>query len=261
VSAWKLRYIVPHISPAKHTTKLGHQRILTSAANLPCNDSIIPASRMNIQRLINTDSRPSDRFGVPFETLPDPRVVTELRTEITTLQRKRSPELPTQCRTLTDAATMHWSPLSSYSHEDNLAIRRATLYNQPGRPLHTLSEVGEESPQNIPTERTDSPPASTPTKWTIAEDASIVKLRRDGRKWRDAAEELPGRSATSCRLRYQNYLERRPQWDEKKQDKLALLYDRYDKPDEMLNNHTNADWRQSQEGHVEWDCRRARIAV
>ena len=65
---------------------------------------------MNIQRLINTDSRPSDRFGVPFETLPDPRVVTELRTEITTLQRKRSPELPTQCRTLTDAATMHWSP-------------------------------------------------------------------------------------------------------------------------------------------------------
>ncbi|KAK0824924.1 hypothetical protein LTR91_019519 [Friedmanniomyces endolithicus] len=124
---------------------------------------------------------------------------------------------------------MHWSPLSSYSHEDNLAIRRATLYNQPGRPLHTLSEVGEESPQNIPTERTDSPPASTPTKWTIAEDASIVKLRRDGRKWRDAAEELPGRSATSCRLRYQNYLERRPQWDEKKQDKLALLYDRLKK--------------------------------
>ncbi|KAK0837770.1 hypothetical protein LTS02_017902, partial [Friedmanniomyces endolithicus] len=83
------------------------------------------------------------------------------------------------------------------------------------------------SPQNNPTERTDSPRVSKPTKWTDHEGASIVKLRRDGTKWKGVAEELPGRSATSCRLRYQKYLERRPQWDETKLDKLALLYDSF----------------------------------
>ncbi|KAI1956458.1 hypothetical protein LOZ58_006387 [Ophidiomyces ophidiicola] len=34
------------------------------------------------------------------------------------------------------------------------------------------------------------------------------------------------RSPTSCRLHYQNYLERRAEWDEKKKTKLARLYKR-----------------------------------
>ncbi|KAK0335652.1 hypothetical protein LTR59_011091 [Friedmanniomyces endolithicus] len=181
---------------------------------------------MNIERLINIDSRPSNNTGKSFETLPDQRVATEL-VEIATLQRKRSRESPPQCRTLMNAATMHCGPSWSYSHEDNLAIKRAMLYNQPGQLLHTLPKAGERSLQTSPTERTVPPLASTSTKWRTDEDASIVKLRRDGRKWKDIAEELPGRSAISCRLRYQNYLERRPQWDERKQDRLALLYDRY----------------------------------
>jgi hypothetical protein len=46
-------------------------------------------------------------------------------------------------------------------------------------------------------------------------------------KWDDIAKRLPGRSSISCRLRYQNYLEKRAIWDEEKKNKLARLYARY----------------------------------
>lgn len=40
-------------------------------------------------------------------------------------------------------------------------------------------------------------------------------------KWEDISKHLPGRSAISCRLHYQNYLERRSEWDEDRKNKLA----------------------------------------
>ena len=46
-------------------------------------------------------------------------------------------------------------------------------------------------------------------------------------KWEDISKHLPGRSAISCRLHYQNYLERRSEWDEDRKNKLARLYERY----------------------------------
>lgn len=46
-------------------------------------------------------------------------------------------------------------------------------------------------------------------------------------KWEDVSKRVPGRSPTSCRLHYQNYLERRTPWDDEKKNKLARLYERY----------------------------------
>jgi hypothetical protein len=70
-------------------------------------------------------------------------------------------------------------------------------------------------------------PAKKQSKWTPAEDAEIINLRGSGMKWEDISKRLPGRSAISCRLHYQNYLERKSEWDEEKKNKLARLYDRY----------------------------------
>ncbi|KAL2350427.1 hypothetical protein BJ546DRAFT_858345, partial [Cryomyces antarcticus] len=67
------------------------------------------------------------------------------------------------------------------------------------------------------------------SKWSAEEDASITKLRGGNMKWEDISKRLPGRSAISCRLRYQNYIERRSEWDEEKKNKLARLYDRFKK--------------------------------
>ncbi|KAJ3496892.1 hypothetical protein NLG97_g2323 [Lecanicillium saksenae] len=65
------------------------------------------------------------------------------------------------------------------------------------------------------------------TKWSPEEDAIIIQLRGNGMKWDDISKHLPGRSSISCRLHYQNYLERRSEWDEDRKDKLARLYDRF----------------------------------
>ena len=77
----------------------------------------------------------------------------------------------------------------------------------------------------LPT-RAASSPAKKQSKWTPEEDALLIELRGQGTKWDDISLQLPGRSALSCRLHYQNYLERRPEWDEEKIDKLARLYER-----------------------------------
>ncbi|TQN65534.1 Myb-related protein A, partial [Colletotrichum shisoi] len=71
-------------------------------------------------------------------------------------------------------------------------------------------------------------PAKKQSKWSPEEDALIIELRGSGMKWEDISKRLPGRSAISCRLHYQNYLERRSEWDEERKNKLARLYERYD---------------------------------
>ncbi|KAF4621930.1 hypothetical protein G7Y89_g14416 [Cudoniella acicularis] len=50
-------------------------------------------------------------------------------------------------------------------------------------------------------------PAKKQSKWSAEEDALIIDLRGSGMMWEDISKRLPGRSALSCRLHYQNYLE------------------------------------------------------
>ena len=74
---------------------------------------------------------------------------------------------------------------------------------------------------------TEESPAKKQSKWSPEEDNLTIELRGQGMKWDDIAKRLPGRSSISCRLRYQNYLEKRAIWDEEKKNKLARLYARY----------------------------------
>lgn len=73
---------------------------------------------------------------------------------------------------------------------------------------------------------TSESPAKKQSKWSPEEDALIIELRGSSMKWEDISKRLPGRSAISCRLHYQNYLERRSEWDEERKNKLARLYER-----------------------------------
>ncbi len=79
--------------------------------------------------------------------------------------------------------------------------------------------------RNMPPHTAESP-AKKQSKWSAEEDALIIELRGSGMKWEDISKRLPGRSAISCRLHYQNYLERRSEWDEERKNKLARLYER-----------------------------------
>ncbi|KAJ5317305.1 hypothetical protein PENANT_c034G02608 [Penicillium antarcticum] len=91
-----------------------------------------------------------------------------------------------------------------------------------------LSKAGPSgAPKRLQPAHTAESPAKKQSKWSPEEDALIIELRGSGMKWEDISKRLPGRSAISCRLHYQNYLERRSEWDEDKKNKLARLYERF----------------------------------
>jgi hypothetical protein len=71
----------------------------------------------------------------------------------------------------------------------------------------------------------EGPPKQS--KWSPEEDELVVTLRGQGMKWDDIGKRLHERSSGSCRLRYQNYLRKRVEWDEENKNKLAWLYARY----------------------------------
>jgi len=98
-------------------------------------------------------------------------------------------------------------------------------------PLHTQSNnhfsTATRKRRAPQTPLPDEHAAKKQSKWTPEEDNRIIQLRGRGTKWDDIANHLPGRSSISCRLRYQNYLEKRAIWDEEKKNKLARGYERY----------------------------------
>jgi hypothetical protein len=130
------------------------------------------------------------------------------------------------------------SPSPSTTSQVSTATAPANLYTQQEKRAHGPSASASASlaPTAPPPAANKRPPPSSPhpsaspakkqSKWTPTEDAEIIHLRGSGMKWEDISRRLPGRSAISCRLHYQNYLERKSEWDEEKKNKLARLYDR-----------------------------------
>jgi hypothetical protein len=92
-------------------------------------------------------------------------------------------------------------------------------------PSYALANTGAGGKRSMPPHPAESP-AKKQSKWSAEEDSLIIELRGGGMKWEDISKRLPGRSAISCRLHYQNYLERRSEWDEERKNKLARLYER-----------------------------------
>lgn len=98
-----------------------------------------------------------------------------------------------------------------------------------------ITHVHASNKRLAPPHPAESPAKKKQSKWTPDEDASIIQLRGNGMKWEDISKHLPGRSAISCRLRFQNYLERRAEWDEERKNKLARLYERCVVPPPSIN--------------------------
>ncbi|QSS59409.1 hypothetical protein I7I51_08844 [Histoplasma capsulatum] len=87
----------------------------------------------------------------------------------------------------------------------------------------TIQNLAQNEPM-VPDVQSDSSQArqisdKKGSKWSSEEDVLIIELRQRGMAWGDISKELPGRSALSCRLHYQNYLERRSEWSEDRKTK------------------------------------------
>ncbi|TAQ85146.1 hypothetical protein B7494_g6536 [Chlorociboria aeruginascens] len=117
------------------------------------------------------------------------------------------------------------SPSSPHRHQT-----RESSVPLPGLvqelPSYATAISGAGGKRRMPPHPAESP-AKKQSKWSAEEDSLIIELRGSGMKWEDISKRLPGRSAISCRLHYQNYLERRSEWDEERKNKLARLYERF----------------------------------
>ena len=104
------------------------------------------------------------------------------------------------------------SSIDASPHQQNHEWPRYLVSNKRSSP----PEDAEEGP----------PTKKSSTKWNTEENRQIIKLRGQGMKWSDISRHIPGRTGLACRLHYQNYLEKRGEWDEEKKNKLARVYER-----------------------------------
>jgi hypothetical protein len=77
------------------------------------------------------------------------------------------------------------------------------------RPIQAALPLVPSGVSNNPAVHSPENHAKKQSKWTPQEDALIIELRGTSLKWEDISKRLPRRSAISCRLHYQNYLEKR----------------------------------------------------
>ncbi|KAI5283507.1 hypothetical protein KEM54_002081 [Ascosphaera aggregata] len=108
--------------------------------------------------------------------------------------------------------------------QQDSAKTHSQLQSLPLRPMDPV--LRKRSANNVTTIQS---PAKKQSKWSAREDALIIEYRNKNMKWKEISREIPGRSATSCRLHYQNYLEKRCVWNEDRKNKLARLYERFKK--------------------------------
>ena len=188
---------------------------------------VSPVAKLDIRDLLKASPSPPSRTTQPpsfprSASLPSPH--------------SNVPPFPSPSSTSTASYSTSTAAANPSGHHQRQQSRQ--LPPQPVYLSKTSQAVFEQNPnlnpaagapnkRALPTEdRPIGSPAKKQSKWSPAEDAEIIRLRGSGMKWEDISKKLRGRSAISCRLHYQNYLERRSEWDEEKRNRLARVYDR-----------------------------------
>ena len=130
---------------------------------------------------------------------------------------------------------------SPASHVSTATAPPSTLHNvpqqaqfatprPPGPTIPTTTQAQSITSSKRPLPAATHPSASRAkkqnSKWTFDEDELVIQLRGKNMKWDDVSKRLPGRTAIACRLHFQNYVERKTEWNEEMKDRLARLYDR-----------------------------------
>ncbi|KAL8866826.1 MAG: hypothetical protein Q9174_006058, partial [Haloplaca sp. 1 TL-2023] len=148
------------------------------------------------------------------------------------------------------------SPTGSVAHSQSgrvlprgsfTSTRHGSTGSQASVPATTASGKRVASTSPLESRHANKKPTR---QWSEADSEELLRLRGANMKWDDIARRFPSRTATACRLRYQNYLERKHNWTEEKKSRLARLYDRH-KQDMWLQiaNELNIPWRAVEDMH------------
>ncbi|KAF3031939.1 hypothetical protein E8E12_002269 [Didymella heteroderae] len=106
-----------------------------------------------------------------------------------------------------------------------------------------LTLLGSSCPRVIPEPR-------VATAWSSNEDNLMITLRGQRMEWADISKHIPGRSSVACRLRYQNYLEKKAMVNEENKNKLAQVYARLkDQMWQKVATEMGVPWRMAESLH------------
>ncbi|MCJ1257698.1 hypothetical protein MMC24_005524 [Lignoscripta atroalba] len=201
----------------------------------------ISTAKLDISRLLKSSPSPppsspgQNRPSLPRSTsVPGPVPASLARTESASHRTSTCSNLSTSSTYTAASSTAPHAQFPTQlqtqvqSHRQSLPLPPlSSLSSHPSLP--TSSHQHQHTPSKRPPPTSAHPsasPAKRQSKWSSEEDALIIELRGSGMKWEDISKRFPGRSAISCRLHYQNYLEKRSEWDEEKKNRLARLYER-----------------------------------
>lgn len=216
-----------------------HQPNLLSSSH-PCGQSWHNSSNVDISLLL----KPRDDNEIAIPIIPAPRAQSQDQDSLSSpsqsqprsISRARSTSGPDQPPSIPATA-----PATIQHQQQQQKEQQQQQQQQPPPPAPATRTTTSLVPAKRPASSLNPPttisgisrhagaqpsPAKKQSKWSPYEDSKIISLRAEGMKWEDISRHLPGRSAISCRLHYQNYLERRSEWDEDRKDRLARLYER-----------------------------------
>lgn len=104
------------------------------------------------------------------------------------------------------------SPATSTGPLKKRAIKQST--RQPKKRARNLEEEEEKA-------------VKSRRRWTPAENKQLSALKGEHLSWAQIAAKIPDRSHTSCRLRFQNYVDSKDDAEKERKAKVARLYMRY----------------------------------
>lgn len=187
--------------------------VLPSVAPMLQEVLVSPTAKLDISSLLKSSPSPS----------PPPR---------TTSSR------PSISRSFSISATepeprLGTSPATSTASHFPASTAPSQPFNAPKRPgtggKSALSLPATSSKRTASASPLESRQASKKTtrQWSKEDSEELVKLRFTGMTWIEIAARFHNRSEIACRLRFQNYLERKHPWTEEQKRTLAQLYNRY----------------------------------
>ncbi|KAI4208934.1 MAG: hypothetical protein LQ351_008070 [Letrouitia transgressa] len=212
-----------------------------------------PTAKLDISLLLKSSPSPPPR--------PTPSTVTSTPfSRATTITGETpAPQASNAALPSSTARSQHpvsTVPLQSYSQRQP-ASHAASV--PTGQATAARRSTGGKRPLPKQAKSSGSPAKKSNRKWTTEEDEVLTELRGQGKKWEDISHHIPDRSDIACRLHFQNYVEKRPAWDEAKKDTLAMMYERRKKDMwQDIANELKIPWRTVEAMH--WDLGRDEIA-
>ena len=189
----------------------------------PQNDSNLKIEKSSppMNRVHATATNSVFKSSISLPSLPAPHHVLPAPSKLTNLFHGSSTAPPSVQATY---YTQHeQQPLSTLPHSHNPTHQQIQSNQQSSRWPNGFSSNKRPSP---PDDHRQGPPPKRQSKWNPEEDRKIIAYRGQGMKWSEISARLYPRTEIGCRLHYQNYLEKRSDWDEEKKNKLARVYER-----------------------------------